>query len=79
MEMADKSRTKGTEEVPTMVDPPRARGGRLVLGAGMGKPQIVGTVAGRATRRVSVGRSVLIRTNPDSATPDRETGKARTM
>ena len=35
----------------------------------------VGTAAGRATERVSDGRSALIRTNPDLVEPNKEIGR----
>ena len=83
MEAPDTSKIKGTKEVPTVVDSPQVGGVRVVLGAGKGKPQNVGIVVGRATRRASVERNRLIRTKTDQAKAaprdirDRTTSKAQ--
>ena len=56
MVAVDMSKTIGTEEVLTSVDPPRAGGVKVMLEAGKTKPLIVGIVVKRATKRASVGR-----------------------
>ena len=65
MMAADKSRKEGTEVVQTTVpDPPRAGGVKEVPKTGNQRlTQNVGTVAKRATRRVSIGKSPPIRIN----------------
>ena len=56
MVAADKSRTIGTKEVPTVLDPAQAGGVRVVPEAGKTKPPTASIVAERVTRKASVGR-----------------------
>ena len=85
MEVAHKSKNKGIIEMPTTIlDPLETRGVKVASKTGKQRPkQNVGTVAGRATKRASAGRSTPIRTNLDRAgvTPisvkDRTTPKAQ--
>ena len=78
---ADKSRTEGTEIMPTTTpDPPQAGGAKAVPEADMQNPtRNAGIVAKRATEKASAGRSALIRINPDRARPVGRTGKAHSM
>ena len=55
MEAVDKSRTKGTEKVSIVVDPPRAREVKVVPKADKAKPPIAGIVAQKVTSRASNG------------------------
>ena len=55
MVATDKSRTKGTKEVPIAMDPPRAREVKVVPKADKAKPPIAGIVAQKVTSRASNG------------------------
>ena len=52
MEVANESRTRGTMDVPTILDPPRAGGVRVVPRADKERSQTASIVAGRAKKRV---------------------------
>ena len=51
----------------------------MVLGADKEKPLIANIVAGRVTRRASVGRRNLILTEPNRVVPMEKGGNDRTM
>ena len=80
--VVDKSKKEGTEEVPKAVrNPSQAGEVKAVPEIGMKRPmRNVSIMARRATRRVSVGRSVLIWVNldPDPGEPNKEISKTRT-
>ena len=63
--------------MPIVVDPPRVRGVRVLVEAGKEKPPTVGIVAGRATRRASVGKRKPIRTKLDRAEEMQEGVRSR--
>ena len=70
MEAADEIKVEGTEVMPTAIpDPPEIRGVEAMR-TGKEKPSwSAGTVARKATRRASAGRSVPIRRGPDRLEP----------
>ena len=83
MEAADGIMEEGTEVMPTATPDPPETGGVEAMRTGKVKPsRSAGTVARRATRKVSAGRSAPIRREPYPETvPDmqtRETGSVRT-
>ena len=67
VEAADKRRIGGTRMVPrTVLNPPQVVGVIAVPRIDNRRPQRnVGTTVRRATKRVSAGKSELIRTKPD--------------
>ena len=86
MEAADVIMEGGTEVMPTATpdppDPPEP-GGVVAMRTDKTKPsRSAGTVARKATRRASAGRSAPIRKEPDPETvpdaPTREIGSGRT-
>ena len=83
MEVADVSKKEGIVVMPTTVsDPPEEGGVKAVPTTGKGNPsRNAGIVVRKATKRVSVGRSALIRRNPhpDLGGPNREINRDRTM
>ena len=78
---AGKSRTKGTEIVPTRVlNLSQAGGVKAARETSKGRPtQNVGIVARKATQKVNARRSTPIRINPDPARLDKGADKNRTM
>ena len=79
--VADKSRIRDTEAVPTAVpDPPQPGGIKAALETDSLKPtQNSSSMARKATERVSAERSAPIWINLDPGKPNRETGRACTM
>ena len=80
MQAASKSRTGGTDTMPTTIpDPPQVAGVKAVLEtSNLRSIRNAGIVARKATEEASVGRTAPIQINLDSARLDRETDKART-
>ena len=83
MEAADEAKEEGTEVMPTAIPDPPEIGGVEVMRTGKGNPlRNAGTMARKATRRASAGRSAPIRREPDPETvpniPTREIGSDRT-
>ena len=81
MKVADMSKTKGTEMVPTVaLDRPEARGFKVAPETDKESPQRnVGIVARKATGKVSAGRRRTIRINLDQAKPNTRIDNGRTM
>ena len=65
MVAADKRKTRGTEEVPTTVDPPQVGGVTVVPEANRKKPPTVGIVARKVRWKVSDGKRRSIRIEPN--------------
>ena len=79
MEVADVIKEGGTEVMPTATPNPSETGGVEAMTTGKGKPsRSAGTVARKATRKASVGKSAPIRREPVPDMPTRETGSVRT-
>ena len=79
MEAADEIKEEGTEVMPTATPNPPETGGVEAMKTGKGRPSwSVGTVARKATGKVSVGRSAPIRREPVPETaPDIPTREIR--
>ena len=75
MVAAGKSKTEGTKNVPIAIpDPPQAGGVKAAPEAGKQRlTRNSSIVVKRATEKVSAGRSVPIRTDPDPARPTERT------
>ena len=83
MEAADEIKEGGTEVIPTTTPNPPETGGVEAMRTDKGKPSwSAGTVARKATRKASAGRSAPIRREPGLETvpdiPTREIGSDRT-
>ena len=79
MEAADGTKEEGTDAMPTVIPDPSETGGVKATRTDKGNPsQNVGTVARKATRRASAGRSVPIWREPDPDIPTKEIGSVRT-
>ena len=83
MEAADMIKEGGTEVMPTATPDPPETGGVEAMRTVKVKPsRSAGTVARKATRRASAGKSAPIRKEPDPEVapdaPTREIGSART-
>ena len=83
MEAADVIKEGGTEVMPTATPDPPEAGGVVAMRTDKVRPsRSAGTVAGKATRRASAGKSAPIRKEPDPEVapdaPTREIGSDRT-
>ena len=80
MEAADEIKVEGTEMMPTAIlDPPEIGGVEAMRTDKGNLPRNVGTVARKATGRVSDGKNARIRIEPVPDIPTREIGTDRTM
>ena len=75
MEAATRSRKKGTKVMLTAIPDPSKTGGVEAMKTGKGNPpRNAGTMARKATKRASIGRSVPIQRKPDpDPVPDKPT------
>ena len=79
MEAADGTKEEGTEVMPTAIPDPPDTGGVEATRNNKGNPsRNAGTVARKATRRASAGRSAPIQREPDPDIPTKEIGRDRT-
>ena len=79
MEAADEIKVEGTEMMSTPIpDTPETGGIEASKTGKENLPQNAGTMARKATRRASIGKSAPIRKEPDPDRPTKEIGSVRT-